>query len=62
MLKFTLIRLRERVIDWLIILRAALNCLPQFKFTKNKVIGAIDNVDYADIINTQNTPESTTNC
>lgn len=62
MLKFTLILLRERVIDWLIILRAALNCLPQFKFTKNKVIGAIDNVDYADIINTQNTPESTTNC
>lgn len=62
MLKFTLILLRERVIDWLIILRAALNCLPQFKFTKNKIIGAIDNVDYADIINTQDTPESTTNC
>ena len=62
MLKFTLILLRERVIDWLIILRAALNCLPRFKFTKNKIIGAIDNVDYADIINTQNTPESTTNC
>ena len=62
LLKYETIILLERITYWLEILKAALNCLPRFKFNRNKVIGAIDYVDYADITNNQNTPESTANC
>ena len=44
------------------ILKEAISCLPRFKFKRNKVIGAIDSVDYADIIPSQDTPESTSTC
>jgi hypothetical protein len=44
------------------VLESAIRCLPLLKFKRNKIIGAIDSVDYADIITTQNTPESTSNC
>lgn len=64
LIKYELIILLERITYWLTILKAALNCLPRFKFQRNKIIGAIDNVDYADIIieNNQDTPESTATC
>ena len=64
LIKYEMIILLERITYWLTILKAALNCLPRFKFQRSKVIGAIDNVDYADIIveNNQDTPESTATC
>lgn len=62
LIKYELLLLLERLNYWLTILKAALNCLPRFKFTRNKPVGYLDNVDYADIIGTQDTPEATKNC
>lgn len=62
LIKYELILLLERIEYWLTILKAALNCLPKFKFKINNAIGSIDAVDYADIVSTQNTPESTATC
>ena len=62
LIKYELLLLLERLNYWLTILKAALNCLPQFKFIRNKPVGYLDNVDYADIISTQDTPEATKNC
>ena len=62
LIKYELLLLLERLNYWLTILKAALNCLPQFKFIRNKPVGYLDNVDYADIIGTQDTPEATKNC
>ena len=44
---------KEKIDDWLIILTAALKCLPRFKFNKKNIINNIDDVDYADIYNTE---------
>lgn len=62
LLQYELILLLERITYWLEILKAALSCVPLFKFKRNKVLGSIDEVNYADIINTQDTPESTSTC
>ncbi len=62
LLKFLAILLREKIIDWLLILKAALECLPLLKFQSRKIIGQIEDVNYADIINTQDTPTSSNNC
>jgi hypothetical protein len=62
LLKYQLILMLERIEYWLKILKAAIACLPLFKFKFNKVLGSIDNVDYADIISSQDTPESTSSC
>lgn len=61
-IKYILIVYLEQLNDWLLILKAALSCIPVFKFTRTKMLNAIDEVDYADIINDQNTPESTATC
>jgi hypothetical protein len=44
---------KEKIDDWLIILTAALKCLPRFKFNKKNIINNIDDVNYADIYNTE---------
>lgn len=62
LLKFLAILLREKIIDWLLILKAAIECLPLLKFQPRKIIGQIEDVNYADIINTQDTPTSSNNC
>ena len=62
LIKYELLLLLERLNYWLTILKAALNCLPRFKFIRNKPVGYLDNVDYADIIGTQDTPEATKSC
>lgn len=62
LIKYELLLLLERLTYWLTILKAAINCLPRFKFRRNKPIGYLDNVDYADITTTQDTPEITNNC
>lgn len=62
LMKKEVICLLERITYWIMVLESAIRCLPLLKFKRNKIIGAIDSVDYADIITTQNTPESTSNC
>jgi hypothetical protein len=62
LLKYQMILMLERIEYWLKTLKAAIACLPLFKFKFNKVLGSIDSVDYADIISSQDTPESTSNC
>ena len=56
--------LLERLEYWLTVLFAALNCLPTMVFSigRGPVIGAIDNVEYADIVTPQNIPESKSDC
>ena len=62
LLKYQALLLLEKITCWLVILQAALACLPIFKFKREKIIGSIDEVDYADIIPSQDTPESSTSC
>lgn len=62
LMQYQAILLLERITFWLAILKDAISCVPLFKFKRNKVIGAIDSVDYADIIPSQDTPESTSSC
>lgn len=62
LMQYQAILLLERITFWLTILKDAISCVPLFKFKRNKVIGAIDSVDYADIIPSQDTPESTSSC
>ncbi len=51
----------EHVTDWLIILLNAVKCIPMMNFKRNQ-IGYIEDVDYADIVNDQNIPESQSEC
>jgi hypothetical protein len=55
----------EELRNWLNILTAAINCLPQLdlKFNITK-LGGLDEVNYADIIDTgtTSTPEATSSC
>lgn len=62
--KFEYLLLLEKIRDWMAILEAALRCLPIYRinFKRNKIIGAIEEVNYADIVNPQNLPESLTTC
>lgn len=62
LMQYQAILLLERITFWLVILKDAISCLPRFEFKRYKVIGAIDSVDYADIIPSQDTPESTSSC
>ena len=62
LMKYQAILLLESITFWIAILKDAISCVPRFKFKRNKVIGAIDSVDYADIIPSQDTPESTSSC
>jgi hypothetical protein len=61
-IKSEMLILLERITYWLTILEAAVKCVPLFKLRRNKVIGAIEDVNYADIISSQDTPESTSSC
>lgn len=61
-MKYELLLLLERMQYWLDLLKAVISCLPIFKFKFNKVLGSIENVDYADIETAKDTPESTSTC
>lgn len=53
----------EMITDWLIILLNAVKCIPlMLGLNRNKPIGYIEDVDYADIVNEQNVPESSSEC
>lgn len=62
LVKYEMLILLERLGYWLEILKSAISCMPTFKFKRNKTIGSIDDVNYADIINVQETPESVNPC
>lgn len=62
LVQWNAIVLLEQVNDWITLLDEALKCMPSFDFSRGKVLGAIDDVTYADIIPEQNTPETTTGC
>lgn len=61
-LKYKCLLILEQIEYWMKVLISAINCLPLFKFNLPKYISQIDDVQYADIENTQNTPESTSLC
>lgn len=58
--KYQLLLIREKLEAWITLLAAAIACLPRLKF--EKPVGTIDEVDYADIINEQKTPETAGGC
>lgn len=58
--KYELLKLKEAIEDWIILLVSVATCLPTFKF--RTPIGMIDEVNYADIIKEQNKPESKDEC
>ena len=61
---YLLIILKERMDAWIGLLKSALRCLRLniIGFRRNKEIGAIDDVNYADIINDQTRPETKDEC
>lgn len=62
LVKYEMLILLEKLGYWLEILKSAISCMPTFKFKRNKTIESIDDVNYADIINVQETPESVNPC
>lgn len=60
LIEWKLVIYLEMITYWLVMLKSALNCLPTFQFPK--IISSIDDVNYADIDNSQKTPESTSLC
>jgi hypothetical protein len=59
-LKYQLLKIREQIEDWIILLSSIIYCLPRFKF--QKALTQIDDVNYADITNEQTLPESVQKC
>ena len=62
LMQYQAILLLESITFWMAILKDAISCIPRFKFKRNKIIGAIEDVNYADIIPSQDSPESTSSC
>jgi hypothetical protein len=52
----------ERLNAWLRLLKEALNCITIFTFKRSKILTTIDDVNYADIVNDQETPETDNEC
>ena len=59
---YELLLLLERLDAWIKLLKDVATCVPMFNFSIRKALGQIDNVQYADIVTDQSTPESETNC
>lgn len=54
--------LLEMLNDWIRLLEEAIKRLPTFDFSKNRILGQIDDVNYADITYETNTPEIISEC
>ena len=54
------IMVTENINDWMRLLLEAMECIPRFSSKTN--LTEIDNVQYADIVKTQDTPESSQTC
>ena len=52
----------EMITDWLVILLNAVKCIPLMIGFSVAKEGHIDEVDYADIVNTQSIPEISSEC
>lgn len=52
----------EKIQAWIDVLTDAMNCLLSLRFNPNRPRGEIDDVNYADIVNEQLTPESNNPC
>ena len=51
----------EEINDWIRLLQEAISCIPRFNINNNELT-QIDDVHYADIVKTQDTPESSQTC
>lgn len=51
----------EEINDWIRLLQEAISCIPRFNLNQNELT-QIDDVRYADIVKTQDTPESSQTC
>ena len=60
LVKFFIILLNEKLEAWILLLTEAIACLPNFKFSK--VLTEIDDVNYADITQEGDVPESSETC
>lgn len=60
LVQWSAIMVTENINDWMRLLLEAMECIPRFSSKTN--LTEIDNVQYADIVKTQDTPESSQTC
>ena len=65
LIQYEIILVLEALSYWLAILQAAIACLPTFRLQRTQIIGSIDDVNYADIVDSieqMALPESSSSC
>ena len=65
LIQYEIILVLEALSYWLAILQAAIACLPTFRLQRTQIIGSIDDVNYADIVDSTEQmalPESSSSC
>ena len=62
LINWKLLLIMEALEYWTELLLAAIKCIPLFKFQRRQIVGSIDEVDYADIVNDQTSPQSANTC
>lgn len=60
--EYQLLKLKESLDAWIDLLLEAVSYIPLLSFRRRTTISSIDDVNYADIINEQKTPETTGGC
>lgn len=60
LIKWGVLVLNEKLADWIALLEEAIACIPLFRF--NRGLNQIDDVNYADITQKQETPETEKSC
>lgn len=60
--KYQILLVMEQLSYYIELLSAIISCLPMFKISRKSIIGSIDDVNYADIVETQATPEASSSC
>lgn len=62
LIRWKLLLILEQLNYWLMVITAAIKCLPLFKFERARIVSSIDEVNYADIVNDQTTPQAASTC
>ena len=62
LIRWKLLLILEQMNYWLMVITAAIKCLPLFKFERARIVSSIDEVNYADIVNDQTTPQAASTC
>lgn len=62
LLEWGILILTEKLAAWIELLEEAISCVPLFGFGINKTLTEIDDVNYADITQTQDIPETEKSC